>query len=90
MLQSLKELLDRRDLLYIIAWREIKVKYKQSVMGMLWAVLMPSVIVGAGFIVRFAFAKVSGNSLTFSELGVGRCQSGAVGFLRFGASLWHE
>jgi lipopolysaccharide transport system permease protein len=68
MLQSLKELLDRRDLLYIIAWREIKVKYKQSVMGMLWAVLMPSVIVGAGFIVRFAFAKVSGNSLTFSEL----------------------
>src|SRR5262245_39104423 len=37
-------------------------------MGMLWAVFMPSVIVGAGFIVRLAFAKVSGNPLSLSEL----------------------
>lgn len=68
MLYLLKELLDRRDLLYIIAWREIRLKYKQSVMGMAWAVLMPSVIVSAGFVVRFGFATVSGNSLTLSEL----------------------
>lgn len=62
------ELVDRRDLLYIIAWREIRLKYKQSIMGMAWAVLMPSIIVGAGFIVRFAFAAVSGSSLTLSDL----------------------
>jgi lipopolysaccharide transport system permease protein len=68
MFHALQELLDRRDLLYIIAWREIRLKYKQSIMGMAWAVLMPSVIVGAGFIVRFAFATVSGNSLTLSDL----------------------
>jgi len=68
MLQSLKELLNRRDLLYIIAWREIRLKYKQSIMGIAWAVLMPSIIVGAGFIVRFAFAAVSGNSVTSSDL----------------------
>ena len=47
MFQGLQELFDRCDLLYILAWREIRVKYKQSVMGMLWAVLMPSVIVCA-------------------------------------------
>jgi len=68
MFDAIRELLDHRDLLYMIAWREIKVKYKQSVMGMLWAVLMPSVIVCAGFIVRFAFATVSGNSLALSDL----------------------
>jgi lipopolysaccharide transport system permease protein len=68
MFQTMTELVDRRDLLYIIAWREIRLKYKQSIMGMAWAVLMPSIIVGAGFIVRFAFAAVSGSSLTLSDL----------------------
>jgi ABC-type polysaccharide/polyol phosphate export permease len=52
----------------MITWREIKVKYKQSVMGMLWAVLMPLVIVCAGLIVRFAFTTVSGAPLVLSDL----------------------
>ena len=30
------------DLCYILTWRDIKIRYKQSVMGMLWAILMPS------------------------------------------------
>jgi ABC-type polysaccharide/polyol phosphate export permease len=68
MLQTIQEIVDRRDLLYMITWREIRVKYKQSVMGMLWAVLMPSVIVCAGLIVRYAFATVSGKSLVLSDL----------------------
>jgi lipopolysaccharide transport system permease protein len=68
MLQALRELFDHRDLLYMITWREIKMKYKQSVMGMLWAVLMPLVIVCAGLIVRFAFARVSGTPLALSDL----------------------
>jgi homopolymeric O-antigen transport system permease protein len=68
MFETIRELFERRDLLFIIAWREIRVKYKQSVMGMLWAVLMPSVIVCAGFIVRFAFATLSGSPLSLSDL----------------------
>ena len=68
MFQTLQEVLNHRDLLYMITWRDIRVKYKQSVMGMLWAVLMPGVIVCAGFIVRFAFATVSGNSLNLSDV----------------------
>ncbi len=42
------ELIRRRDLLYMVTWREIDIKYKQSVMGFLWAILMPLVIVAAG------------------------------------------
>src|SRR5882724_7630799 len=68
MFHTIKELPDRRDLLYMITWREIRVKYKQSVMGMLWAVLMPAVIVCAGLIIRYAFAMVSGKSLVLSDL----------------------
>lgn len=68
MFQTIIELFDRRDLLYILVWREIKVKYKQSVMGLLWAVLMPSIIVCAGVIVRYAFAMVSGKSFALSDL----------------------
>src|SRR5690242_4062087 len=65
---AIRELLERRDLLYMITWREIKVKYKQSVMGILWAVLMPLVIVCAGLLVRYAFATVSGTPLALSDL----------------------
>jgi len=68
MLSSIQELYDRRDLLYILTWREITVKYKQSIMGMLWAILMPTIIVGAGLVVRYAFAMVSGKPLVLSDL----------------------
>ena len=57
---SLGEVFERRELLYLLAWREIRIKYKQSVMGMLWAVLMPAVIVSAGVVVRYGVAVVSG------------------------------
>jgi lipopolysaccharide transport system permease protein len=65
---AIRELVERRDLLAIMAWREIRVKYKQSVMGMLWAVLMPIVIVCSGFIVRFALASVSGKPVVMEDL----------------------
>ena len=55
---SVGELVARRDLLYMITWREIRVKYKQSVMGMLWAILMPAVIVSAGVVVRISPSAV--------------------------------
>jgi len=87
---GLKELFDRRDLLYIFTWREIKIKYKQSVMGMAWAVLMPCIIVCAGLIVRFAFARLSGNPLTLADLAFVAVKAAPWAFfvsaLRFGAN----
>jgi lipopolysaccharide transport system permease protein len=68
MIDAIRELFDRRELLYMITWREIKLKYKQSVMGMLWAVLMPIVIVCAGFMVRYAIATVSQTPLALSDV----------------------
>jgi ABC-type polysaccharide/polyol phosphate export permease len=68
MLDTLRELVGHRELVYVITWREIRVKYKQSVMGMLWAILMPMVIVAAGFVVRFAFSRISGRPLVMTDL----------------------
>jgi homopolymeric O-antigen transport system permease protein len=65
---AIRELYARRDLLRTMVWREIKVKYKQSIMGMLWAVLMPVVIVCSGFVVRFALAAVSGKPVELTDL----------------------
>ena len=56
MKEELKEFYKYRELLYMIAYRDIKVRYKQSIMGFLWAVLMPVLIVLSGVVVRYAYA----------------------------------
>ena len=37
----LNELWQYRELLYFLAWRDIKVRYKQTVLGATWAILQP-------------------------------------------------
>ena len=66
--QWLRELYRRRDVLYMLTWRDIVIKYKQSVMGLLWAILMPLLIVFAGILVRAAFAYVAGKPLQMADL----------------------
>lgn len=63
------ELLRSRELLYMITWREIRIRYKQSVMGLLWAVLMPIIITGAGVMVRIVASRVSGRPITGADIG---------------------
>src|SRR5688500_11624007 len=36
-----KDLWRYRELFYILSWRDIKVRYKQTVLGILWAILRP-------------------------------------------------
>ena len=38
---DLKELFQYRELLFFLIWRDIKVRYKQTVLGALWAILQP-------------------------------------------------
>jgi homopolymeric O-antigen transport system permease protein len=39
--QTLADLWRHRELLYFLVWKDIKVKYKQTVLGAAWAVLQP-------------------------------------------------
>ena len=56
------------DLLFVMTARDIKIKYKQSVMGLMWAVLMPAIIVGAGMLIRVAMARMSGAEVSPDSL----------------------
>jgi len=60
MFQSLKELIKYRDLFYMLTLRDIRIRYKQAVMGFLWALFMPLVAIAAGILIKEAMATVSG------------------------------
>lgn len=66
--EMIDELIQYRQLIFILTWRDIKIKYKQTVMGFLWAILMPMLIVSAGVLVRKAFSMVSGKPVEMTEL----------------------
>jgi len=38
---NLRDLWNYRDLLYILAWRDVKVRYKQTALGAGWAIIQP-------------------------------------------------
>ncbi len=50
------ELRDYRELLYFLTWRDIKIRYKQTIMGISWAVIQPffSMVVFTIFFGRMA------------------------------------
>ncbi len=56
------------DLLYMLTLRDIKVKYKQSVMGFMWAILMPLIITSAGVVVKVGMARVAGRAVRTEDL----------------------
>jgi lipopolysaccharide transport system permease protein len=41
---NLKELWAYRELLYFLTWRDIKVRYKQTIIGFAWAILQPALM----------------------------------------------
>ncbi len=68
MTESLKELIHYRHLLYALTWREVRIRYKETVMGFLWAIFLPIMVVASGIIVRKAFAIASGKPLEYQAL----------------------
>jgi lipopolysaccharide transport system permease protein len=52
-----KDLWRYRELFYILSWRDIKVRYKQTTLGVLWAIIRPLLTM---IIFTFVFGKVAG------------------------------
>jgi len=63
-----KELIQYRHLLMMLTWRDIRIRYKQSVMGFMWAIFMPLLIVAAGIVVKKGISIISGKPLELSDL----------------------
>jgi lipopolysaccharide transport system permease protein len=68
MKEDLLEFYRYRALLYMIVYRDIKVRYKQSIMGFLWALLMPVLIVMSGIMVRYGYALATHTPLKTEDL----------------------
>ena len=60
---DLRELWRYRELLYFLTWREIKVRYKQTVLGATWAVIQPLMTTGI-FAALFGLLMGRGNMPT--------------------------
>jgi lipopolysaccharide transport system permease protein len=40
-LMNLREIWEHRELLYYLVWRDLKARYKQTILGILWVILQP-------------------------------------------------
>ena len=70
---NLRELWDYRELLYFLVWRDVKIRYKQTVIGAAWVILQPVLTAGIFTLVfgRFAHLQTNGTPylvLTYSAL----------------------
>lgn len=68
MLSVYKDLVAYRELLFAFTWRNIKIKYKQTFMGFLWALFMPMIIVCSGILVKVGMAKISGIEMNLEQV----------------------
>jgi lipopolysaccharide transport system permease protein len=60
-----KELWRYRELLYFLSWRDIKLRYKQTVLGILWAVLQPFLMMVVFSIVFGGIAKMPSDNIPY-------------------------
>jgi lipopolysaccharide transport system permease protein len=60
---NLRDLWVYRELVYFLTWRDLKVRYKQSVLGVLWAIINP-------LVTTVVFAIIFGNFAKFPSDGV--------------------
>src|SRR5215813_15365119 len=58
---GVREVIEYRELLFQLTLRDIRIRYKQAVMGFGWAMVMPLLVVGAGLLVKIAMAHMSGS-----------------------------
>ncbi len=76
----LKELWQYRELFYFFTWRDIKVKYKQTVLGFLWAFLQRTLM-------AVVFTLFFGNALKVPSEGMPYPVFVLIGFGFFGMYL---
>jgi ABC-type polysaccharide/polyol phosphate export permease len=67
-MEKLREILKYKDLLFMLTLRDIRIRYKQAIMGFAWAIFMPILATLSGLFVKKAIAIVSGRYLEMGEI----------------------
>lgn len=61
----LKEVWGYRELLYFLVWRDVKVRYKQTAIGVLWVVLQPLLTMGVFTLFFGRLAKLPSDGIPY-------------------------
>jgi len=61
----MRELWEYRELLYFFVWRDVKVRYKQTVIGVAWVILQPLMTMGVFTIFFGRLAKLPSQGLPY-------------------------
>jgi lipopolysaccharide transport system permease protein len=61
-----RELWEFRELLYFLVWRDVKIRYKQTVLGIAWAVLQPLLAMLIFTVIFGRFAKIPSDGLPYA------------------------
>ena len=62
---NLREVWAYRELLYFLVWRDVKVRYKQTLIGAAWAILQPLLTMLIFTLVFSRFAKIPSDGLPY-------------------------
>lgn len=62
---ELGELWEYRELLYFLIWRDVKVRYKQTILGVAWAIIQPFFTMVVFSIFFGTFAKVPSDGIPY-------------------------
>lgn len=66
--EAATELWHFREMLYQLTLRDVRIRYKQAVIGFGWALLMPALVVLSGCLVRYAMSRKSGAPLDLAGI----------------------
>ncbi len=64
-LHDLKELWQYRELLYFFSWRDLKVRYKQTAIGALWAIFQPFITMVVFSVFFGGLAKIPSDNVPY-------------------------
>ena len=80
---KLNELWEYRELLYFLTWRDIKVRYKQTVLGAAWAIIQPLFTMIVFLLFFHRVAKIPSDGIPYSLF----CYAGLVPWTFFANGL---
>jgi lipopolysaccharide transport system permease protein len=62
---QLRELWQYRELLVILTWRDVRVRYKQTILGLAWAILNPLMTMVIFSLIFGSFAKIPSDGIPY-------------------------
>src|SRR2546423_12499320 len=80
---NVRELWQYRELLYFLTWRDVKIRYKQTLLGFAWAVIQPAMMMVVFTVFFKKMANVDSGSMPYPVF----CYLGLLPWTFFATSI---